>query len=137
MQKPTVIITGASSGLGLNAAKALATSGDWHVIMACRDYSKAVKQANKLGLPKSSYTVMHLDLASLDSVRAFADNFLASGRRLDALVCNAAIYLPTAKEPVYTADGFEMSVGTNHLGHFLLVHLLVDKLKEAPNKDPR
>lgn len=80
---------------------------------------------------------MHLDLAALDSVRDFAENFKSSGRRLDALVCNAAVYLPTAKEPSFTADGFELSVGTNHLGHFLLVHLLVDKLKEAPNKDPR
>ncbi len=136
-QKPTVIVTGASSGLGLNAAKALAASGDWHVIMAVRDYSKAAIQAQKLGMPKGSYTIMHLDLAALDSVRAFADNFLASGRRLDALVCNAAVYLPTAKEPTFTADGFELSVGTNHLGHFLLVHLLMDKLKEAPSGDAR
>ncbi|KAL6752795.1 Protochlorophyllide reductase, chloroplastic [Haematococcus lacustris] len=136
-QKPTVIITGASSGLGLNGAKALACSGDWHVVMACRDFAKAEKQAQKLGIPKGSYTVMHLDLAALDSVRSFVEVFKQSGRRLDALVCNAAIYLPTAKEPSYTADGFELSVGTNHLGHFLLVHLLADKLKEAPNKDPR
>lgn len=136
LQKPTVVVTGASSGLGLNAAKALSDQG-WHVIMACRDYSKAVKAAQKIGMQKGTYTVMHLDLASLDSVRAFADQFLASGRRLDALVCNAAVYLPTAKEPTYTADGFETSVGTNHLGHFLLVHLLADKLKDAPNKDPR
>jgi len=136
-QKPTVIITGASSGLGLNTARALAQSGNWHVIMAVRDYSKAAIQAQKLGLPKGSYTIMHLDLAALDSVRAFADAFLASGRRLDALVCNAAVYLPTAKEPTYTADGFELSVGTNHLGHFLLCHLLMDKLKEAPSGDAR
>jgi protochlorophyllide reductase len=106
-QKPTVVITGASSGLGLNAAAALAKSGDWHVVMAVRDYSKALIQAKKLGLPQGSYSIMHLDLAALDSVRAFADAFLASGRRLDALVCNAAVYLPTAKEPTFTADGFE------------------------------
>lgn len=64
-----------------------------------RDYSKAVSKAKSLGFPAGSYTVMHLDLASLDSVRDFVDNFRASGRRLDALVCNAAVYLPTAKEP--------------------------------------
>jgi NAD(P)-dependent dehydrogenase (short-subunit alcohol dehydrogenase family) len=115
-QKPTAIITGASSGLGLNAAAALAKSGDWHVVMACRDFSKAVAAAKRLGFPSGSYTVMHLDLASLDSVRQFVDAFRASGRRIDALVCNAAVYLPTAKEPRYTADGFELSVGTNHLG---------------------
>lgn len=74
-QKPTAIITGASSGLGLNAANALAQSGDWHVIMACRDFAKAERAAQKLGMPKGSYTVMHLDLASLESVRQFVQNF--------------------------------------------------------------
>lgn len=74
-QKPTVIITGASSGLGLNAANALAQGGDWHVIMACRDFAKAERAAQKLGMPKGSYTVMHLDLASLESVRQFVQNF--------------------------------------------------------------
>lgn len=75
LQKPTVVITGASSGLGLNAANSLAQSGDWHVIMACRDFAKAEKAAQKLGMPKGSYTVMHLDLASLESVRQFVQNF--------------------------------------------------------------
>jgi len=54
---------------------------------------------------------MHLDLAALDSVRAFVGAFRSSGRRLDALVCNAAVYLPTAKQPRFTADGFELSTG--------------------------
>jgi protochlorophyllide reductase len=132
-QKPTAVITGASSGLGLNAAAALAKSGDWHVIMACRDFSKAVAQAKRLGFPAGSYTVMHLDLASLDSVRQFVDAFRASGRRVDALVCNAAVYLPTAKEPRFTADGFELSVGTNHLGHFLLANLMMQDLEASPS----
>jgi len=136
-QKPTVIITGASSGLGLNAAAALAKSGDWHVIMACRDFSKAESKAKAMGFPAGSYTVMHLDLASLNSVRAFVDNFRNSGRRLDALVCNAAVYLPTAKEPTYTADGFELSVGTNHLGHFLLANLLKEDLEKTPADNAR
>lgn len=135
-QKPTVIITGASSGLGLNAAKALAASGDWHVVMACRDFAKAKKAAKDIGMPEGSYTVMHLDLASLDSVRQFAQAFKESGRRLDALVCNAAVYLPTSKEPEYTADGFELSVGTNHLGHFLLSNLLLENLEGAPENSP-
>ncbi len=59
---------------------------------------------------------MHLDLAALDSVRAFVEAFRASGRRLDALVCNAAVYLPTAKQPRFTADGFELSTGAPGLG---------------------
>lgn len=100
--------------------------------MAVRDFSKAVAAAKRLGLPAGSYTVMHLDLASLDSVRQFVDAFRASGRRVDALVCNAAVYLPTAKEPRFTADGFELSVGTNHLGHFLLANLMLKDLEASP-----
>ena len=135
-QKPTVVVTGASSGLGLNAAKALAASGDWHVIMACRDFSKAERAAKRMGFPEGSYTVMHLDLASLESVRQFVQNFKNSGRRLDALVCNAAVYLPTAEEPTFTGDGFELSVGTNHLGHFLLANLMFEDLESSPENNP-
>ncbi|CAA6662681.1 unnamed protein product [Spirodela intermedia] len=131
LRKGTVIITGASSGLGLATAKALAETGKWHVIMACRDFLKAERAAKSVGMNKENYSVIHLDLASLDSVRQFTDNFRRSGRPLDALVCNAAVYLPTAKEPTFTADGFELSVGTNHLGHFLLARLLLDDLKKS------
>ncbi len=131
LRKGTVIVTGASSGLGLATAKALAETGKWHIIMACRDFLKAERAAKSAGLSKESYTVIHLDLASLDSVRQFVDNFRRSGRPLDVLVCNAAVYLPTAKEPTFTADGFELSVGTNHLGHFLLARLLLDDLKQS------
>ncbi|CAA0808820.1 Protochlorophyllide reductase A- chloroplastic, partial [Striga hermonthica] len=120
VRKGNVIITGASSGLGLATAKALSETGKWHVIMACRNFLKAEKAARSAGMPREGYTVMHLDLASLESVRQFVDTFRRSGRPLDVLVCNAAVYLPTAKEPTFTADGFELSVGTNHLGHFLL-----------------
>lgn len=131
LRKGTVVITGASSGLGLATTKALAETGKWHIIMACRDFLKAERAARSAGLSKENYTVMHLDLASLDSVRQFVDNFKRSERPLDVLVCNAAVYLPTAKEPTFTADGFELSVGTNHLGHFLLARLLLDDLKQS------
>ncbi|PIA43483.1 hypothetical protein AQUCO_01900108v1 [Aquilegia coerulea] len=127
----SVIITGASSGLGLASAKALAETGKWHVIMACRDFLKAERAAKSAGIAKENYTIMHLDLSSLESVKQFVDNFRRSGRPLDALVCNAAVYQPTAKEPTFTADGFELSVGTNHLGHFLLSRLLLDDLKQS------
>lgn len=90
-----------------------------------------------MGMPAGSYTVMHLDLASLNSVRNFVESFRASGSRVDALVCNAAVYLPTAKEPTYTADGFELSVGTNHLGHFLLANLLLEDLNKSKSEHPR
>lgn len=131
--KSTVIITGASSGLGLATARVLADSGQWHVIMACRDFLKAERAAKKVGMPKDSYTVMHCDLSSVNSVKQFVDNFRRSGRPLDVLVCNAAVYLPTAKEPRYTADGFELSVGTNHLGHFLLANMLLEDIQHKEN----
>ncbi|XP_021717319.1 protochlorophyllide reductase-like [Chenopodium quinoa] len=131
LRKGNVVITGASSGLGLATAKALSTMGNWHVTMACRDFLKAEKAAIRVGMPKGSYSVMHLDLASLESIRQFVDNFRRSGKPLDVLVCNAAVYLPTDKEPTFTADGFELSVGTNHLGHFLLSRLLIDDLKQS------
>lgn len=63
----------------------------------------------------SARTIMHLDLSSLDSVRQFVDAFNNSGIPLDVLVANAALYLPTATEPTYNADGYEISVATNHL----------------------
>lgn len=131
LRKGCVVVTGASSGLGLAAAKVLAETGKWHVIMACRDFLKTERAAKSAGMAKENYTIMHLDLASLDSVRQFVDNLRRSGRPLDVLVCNAAVYLPNAKEPTFTADGFELSVGTNHLGHFLLSRLLLEDLKQS------
>lgn len=131
LRKGSVIITGASSGLGLATAKSLAETGKWHVIMACRNFLKAEQAAKSVGMAKENYTVMHLDLASLDSVRQFVETFRRSERPLDVLVCNAAVYLPTAKEPTFTAEGFELSVGTNHLGHFLLARLLLDDLNKS------
>lgn len=131
LRKGTVVITGASSGLGLATAKSLAESGKWDVVMACRDFLKAEKAAKSVGMAKENYTIMHLDLSSLTSVRQFVENFKHSGRPLDVLVCNAAVYQPTASEPSFTAEGFELSVGTNHLGHFLLSRLLLDEMKKS------
>jgi len=93
-QKSTVVITGASSGVGLYAAKALAQRGNWHVVMACRNLEKAQNAAQEVGMPEDSYTIMHIDLGSLESVRQFVTKFRESGKSLDALVCNAAIYMP-------------------------------------------
>jgi protochlorophyllide reductase len=135
-QKSTVVITGTSSGVGLYAAKALAQTGKWHVVMACRDLPKTEKAAQSVGIPQDSYTIMHLDLASLESVRQFVNNFRASGKSLDALVCNAAIYMPLLKEPLRSPEGFELNVATNHLGHFLLCNLLLEDLKKS-SKEPR
>lgn len=135
-QKSTVVITGASSGVGLYAAKALAQKG-WDVVMACRDLEKAQKAASDVEIPPDSYTLMHIDVGSLESVRQFVKNFRASGKSLDALVCNAAIYMPLLKEPLRSPEGFELSVATNHLGHFLLCNLMLEDLKNSASKAPR
>jgi protochlorophyllide reductase len=134
--KPTVIITGASSGVGLYTAKAMANKG-WHVVMACRDLAKAETSAQSVGIPKDSYTIIHIDLGSLDSVRQFVNNFRASGKTLDALLCNAAIYMPLIKEPLRSPEGFELTMTTNHLGHFLLCNLLLEDLRKSPYGDRR
>ena len=135
-QKSTVVITGASSGVGLYAAKALANRG-WHVVMACRDLDKAEKAAQTVGMPQGSYTLMEIDLGSLERVREFVRIFRARGMSLDALVCNAAIYMPLLKEPLRSPEGYELSVTTNHLGHFLLCNLMLEDLKKSPAADKR
>ncbi|MEA5595154.1 protochlorophyllide reductase [Rivularia sp. UHCC 0363] len=134
--KSTVVITGASSGVGLYGAKALAKKG-WHVVMACRNLEKTQKVANEVGMSPDSYTIMHLDLASLNSVRQFVNTFRESGKSLDALVCNAAVYLPLLKEPQRSEDGYELSVATNHLGHFLLCNLMLEDLQKSSTDQPR
>lgn len=135
-QKSTVVITGASSGVGLYAAKAFTQRG-WHVVMACRDLAKAEKAAQTVGMPQGSYTILHIDLGSLDSVRKFVSEFRASGRSLDALVCNAAIYMPLIKEPLWSPEGYELTMTTNHLGHFLLCNLMLEDLKRSSRADRR
>ncbi|GJW32920.1 protochlorophyllide reductase, chloroplastic-like protein [Tanacetum coccineum] len=98
---------------------------------ASTDGNKTLRNGTVIITGASSGLVMRLDLSSFDSVRQFVGNFKQSGQSLDVLVCNAAVYLPTAKEPTYTADGFEFGVGTNHLGHLLLARLLLDDLKQS------
>ena len=99
--------------------------------MACRDLAKASRAAESLELPAEQYTLSRLDLGVQASVRAFVADFLASGRDLNALVNNAAVYKPRLTEPARSIEGYEMSVATNHLGHFLLSRLLMGKLQQA------
>lgn len=129
---PVCIVTGASSGIGLWATRALAARG-WHVVMACRDLAKAEAAAREAGVPAAARTLLHLDLGSLASVRGFVDAFRATGLRLDALLLNAAVYLPRLKAPLRSADGYEISVATNYFGHFLLANLLLGDLAWAPS----
>jgi len=130
----TAIITGASSGVGLYAAKALTRRG-WFVVMACRDLEKATRAARSLDIPEERFAVMALDLGDQSSVRAFVHAFQASGRTLDALVNNAAVYLPRLTAPRRSPEGYEISVATNHFGHFLLSLLLLPELQKAHTAD--
>ena len=125
--KPQAIVTGASSGIGLYTTAALVQRG-WSVVMAVRDPAKAEKAIDKLSLDRSSVAVLPLDLSDLRCVRAFARAVAAGSAPLDALVCNAAVYMPTLKAPLFSPQGYELGMATNHLGHFLLIRLLLDKL---------
>ena len=131
---PLAIVTGASSGVGLHATSALIKRG-WYVIMACRDLPKAEAAARAQDLLEGSYEIAHIDLGSLQSVRDFHAAFRARGRALDALVCNAAVYLPLLKSPARSPEGYEISVATNYFGHFLLANLMLEDLQKA--KAPR
>jgi protochlorophyllide reductase len=126
-QQPTAIITGASSGVGLYTAKALVQKG-WHVVMACRDLRKAGEAAQSVGLPQGSYSLMQIDLGDLDSVQRFVREFSASGRPLNSLLCNAAIYLPLIKEPLRSPEGYELTMTTN---------LMLDEFKKSTATDKR
>jgi protochlorophyllide reductase len=117
--------------VGLHATNALVRRG-WHVVMACRDLDKARAAAAELCISPDAVTLMHIDLGSQESVRRFVAEFQASGRPLNALLCNAAVYLPLLKEPARSPEGYEISVATNHLGHFLLMNLLLPDLRLVP-----
>ena len=130
----TVLITGTTSGVGLYATKALVERG-WRVITANRAPLRAEAAAVKLGLPfgkPRQLQHLHLDLGDLESVRSTSKNLLGLlDDPLDALVCNAAVYLPRLKKPQRSAQGYEISMATNHFGHFLLIHLLLENLRKS------
>ena len=122
----TAIVTGSNSGIGFEAAKALAAKNA-KIIMACRNIENGEKAATEIRslFPDSNIIVSELDLGSLASVRAFAGNFLKENDRLDMLINNAGIMMPPYGK---TTDGFELQFGTNHLGHFALTGLLLPLL---------
>src|SRR4051812_37846683 len=116
----TIVVTGASSGLGAVTARELARAGA-HVVLAVRDVAKG--EAVAASLP-GAREVRPLDLASLASVRTFAEGWSGD---LDLLVNNAGIM---AVPQGLTADGFELQLGTNHLGHFALTNLLLPRITD-------
>ena len=123
------IITGANSGVGLETTRQLVRQGG-HVVMACRRVDAGEEEAKTFAGLKGTWEVMALDLAEMQSVRDFAEAFISKYERLDGLVCNAgAVFM--GSEASYTTDGFEMTIGVNYLGHFLLTELLLERLKES------
>ncbi|WP_181764577.1 oxidoreductase [Streptomyces albidus (ex Kaewkla and Franco 2022)] len=111
----TVVVTGANSGLGLVTARELAGAGA-HVVLAVRDVTRGETAASTV---RGSTEVRRLDLADLASVRAFAEQWQGP---IDILINNAGVMAIPERR---TADGFEMQIGTNHLGHFALTNLLL------------
>src|SRR5437660_550566 len=124
----TAIVTGSNSGIGAEAAKALARAGA-HVVIACRNVQKGEQVAREIAAGGGEARVEQLDLADLESVTAFAERVDGP---LDLLINNAGVMAPPR---TLTKDGFESQFGTNHLGHFALTGLLVTNLLEAA--DPR
>ena len=120
MTRRTVAITGANSGIGRAAARALAAKGA-HVVLAVRDPAKGRAAAATM---TGDVSVRRLDLADLASVRSFADDFTGP---IDVLINNAGLMIPPLGR---TADGFELQFGTNHLGHFALTNLLLPRIRE-------
>ncbi|WP_343672024.1 oxidoreductase [Paraburkholderia heleia] len=125
-----VVITGANSGIGYQTAAVLARRGA-EVVLACRDERRGAEALARLcrEVPGAQAELARLDLASLASVRAFADREIASCKPIDLLVNNAGVMAPPRR--LETADGLELQFGTNALGHFVLTRLLLPALEMA------
>ena len=125
------LVTGANSGIGLVAAEELAAHGA-SVLLACRDPRRGEEGLGAVRARRpgdAAVELIALDLADLASVRAAATEVAARPEPLDLLVNNAGVMAPPRRE---TADGFELQLGTNHLGHFALTGLVAEKLTAAP-----
>lgn len=129
----TFLITGANSGIGFEAAKALVAEGA-HVVLGCRSRSKAddaVAEIEAAG-GSGSTEILEMDLADLDSVRTAAESFLADHDRLDVLINNAGLMATPQRT---TEQGVELQFGVNHIGHFALTGLLLDALTAAGTEE--
>lgn len=130
LEGKTIIITGGSSGIGLEAAKALSIKGA-EVIIAVRNMEKgemAVKSVKEVN-PDSKISAMHIELTDLDSVKLFAESFALKHKKLDILINNAGVMVPPLK---LTKQGYELQFGTNHLAHFTLTGLLLPLMTGVP-----
>jgi protochlorophyllide reductase len=131
--KKIAVVTGASSGLGKKATKALLRSKKYHVIGAVRDLDKMSVVAEAEGFDMNNFTPMHLELASFDSVKNFAKELdkIRGDRPVDRLACNAAVYQPTLDYPKWTVDGHEQQLQINFLSQFLLTSLVMPMMEES------
>ncbi|HTQ68586.1 MAG TPA: oxidoreductase [Solirubrobacteraceae bacterium] len=127
----TAVVTGANSGLGLETARELARHGA-DVVLACRDTAKGERalQDIRASAPDARLEVAALDLASLDSVKAFATTLSERNGGIDLLINNAGVMASPHRR---TSDGFELQFGTNVLGHFALTAQLLEQLKGRPD----
>jgi len=126
----TAVITGANTGLGYETAAALAAKGA-HVVLAVRNTDKGQAAADLISRrsPGASVAVQRLDLTSLESIRAAAEQLRAAHDSIDLLINNAGVMFTPRST---TKDGFELQFGTNHLGHFAFTGLLLDHIVAAP-----
>ncbi|MCB0743646.1 MAG: SDR family NAD(P)-dependent oxidoreductase [Ignavibacteriae bacterium] len=126
-----VIVTGSSSGIGFEAAKAL-TNKNAKVIIAVRNLEKGENAKSKIlsENKNADIVLMKLDLADLSSVKSFAEEFKSKFNKLDLLINNAGVMIPPYSK---TKDGFELQMGTNHFGHFALTLQLLDTIQATPN----
>ncbi|XP_042238181.1 retinol dehydrogenase 12-like [Homarus americanus] len=133
MEGKIVVITGANSGIGKETARDLASRGAI-VILACRNRLAALEAVRDIRTTTGDgdLIVMDLDLGDLASVRTFASKVLEKFSKIDVLINNAGVFIPP-EERKKTKDGFEIHMGVNHLGHFLLTHLLLDRIQSTPS----
>jgi NAD(P)-dependent dehydrogenase (short-subunit alcohol dehydrogenase family) len=124
------VVTGANTGLGFETAQVLAAHGA-SVVLAGRDTEKGKRAAARIAstAPGANVTVQPLDLTSLESIRAAAAELRATHPRIDLLINNAGVMFPPKQT---TRDGFELQLGTNHLGHFALTGLLLQQMLPVP-----
>ena len=135
LKDKVIIITGANTGLGKSAALDFAQREPAKIILACRNIDSGNKAAREITkcTGNSNVKCLRLDLASLDSIRQFAEQFQSENEELHALVCNAGVWFPM-EQKMKSNDGYEIHFGVNHLGHFLLATLLKEQLLKAATR---
>ena len=135
-KKGAVLITGTTSGVGLNTLKPLIEFG-WDIIAVNRSSKRAIDEANKILINNEieSINFIEIDLSDLNSVRDGAKDIATRfGNVLKVLICNAAVYKPRLKRPERSSQGFENSMAVNHFGHFLLINLLLESMLNSDER---